>query len=179
MWLSQTLNTLAVDRLITCWSFSFMTISTMVKRWPTILPVGRDRMLGCQTRIVLSTPPEQQAKVKTVNCEEAKRTFFDLGNVFYVMHEKHGLAANKRKQTLLWERLKPIPRSCCNFDYFVNNRFLYYFESSRFSDYFVNNQFSYYFVNSRLLDYFVNKWFADFCEQSIFSFLWTIDLQLS
>ena len=57
VWISQMRNTRAVDSDMICWSFSLHAMSTMVKRCPISLPVGREKMWGCHTRITLSTPP--------------------------------------------------------------------------------------------------------------------------
>ena len=54
---SQTRTTLDTDTLMTCWSTSLMTMSTMLNAWPTMLPVGSPSKPGCQRRMILSTPP--------------------------------------------------------------------------------------------------------------------------
>lgn len=55
--MSQMRMTLAEERLMMYWSAWLMTRSMMVKRCPTSFPTGAVKMFGCQTRMVLSTPP--------------------------------------------------------------------------------------------------------------------------
>lgn len=74
--MSQIRNTRAAESDMICASFSLILMATIVNKWPSnfpandvlykssqqraskrAIPVGREKICGCQTRMILSTPP--------------------------------------------------------------------------------------------------------------------------